>query len=917
MGPDDYHCAGLAQVAYLLIGKSLSPFTWPPPNPFPDDQHFWQTWFGDGVDHGHIAVGQLKKGDLVFRNSSGADLIPGLYDHVGIVVGVNDDLALSINHAPNDLRRDGEICNDHIDNDLDGFIDWQDSDCDHWLRIRIKQTGEIWVGRARKKTRTSAPEAEVVLAEYDFNDGPQGWTSFDVTGYGDYAGLQYGTGFVQGDECGANGSMLWSFTLGSDAYSCDYPSQTVVPGNDGFNNYIANEIRSPSIALSGASDVELSFDVYEDLDLSRLVFFTWRARCHLPGEGWMAWRNTDELHYSSHEGWITAYEDVGAFLQPGSDSLQVALGVVDMCGGWCEALGTDGYCHSHAPLFDNVSVRSSGQYGPQWRVDDDELFQDSFPENGTVTGTVRADIAADTRPRFEPYQLVVPGDSAVVTVGAVNGGVAFHDGNPSGGPAVYCFVRVTPPQPTKTGVHLSDDPVRWPVVDSVTVEGSTWYVLRMDSTRYDVDSVTVTVPERFCIDLNDALFTPRDTVSFFYKARGYYGDETYWSLGTGTTADFQQVISNPMEFTCLPANALTGATSILFVDACDYGEQPYFDTAFEQMDIMVDRFDVRAPSSIGSNGLASRVTNVFAQLLPYYQTIIWSAGPISDGTIGDGSGKPSKSDDAALLTIFLDQLETPGGVYLCGNDVARELEQLTGSAYALRNYIGYSVVSDDHVPTTGLSPLVVGAPSGMFGHPSTHPLGPDTLVAFGGCPVVGDFDVLSATGSATVQAYYKGPSGSQVAIVAQTTTNGYDTPVGVVLSGFGYDYIRDDRPTLTMDRAEHLRDILSWLGHALSWPVGTDEGTFRNSLAQNYPNPFNPTTTISYSIAKRAQVRLVIFDVRGALVRTVVDGPQVANAYSVVWDGRDDRGNPAASGVYFYRLIAGGFRVSKKLVLIR
>ena len=92
---------------------------------------------------------------------------------------------------------------------------------------------------------------------------------------------------------------------------------------------------------------------------------------------------------------------------------------------------------------------------------------------------------------------------------------------------------------------------------------------------------------------------------------------------------------------------------------------------------------------------------------------------------------------------------------------------------------------------------------------------------------------------------------------------------------------------------------------------------YTNSLSQNYPNPFNPTTTIAYSIAEAGPVELAIFNVRGQLVKTLVREEQVANIYRVTWDGRNNRGNTIASGVYFYRLRAANFMQTKKMVLIR
>ena len=88
-------------------------------------------------------------------------------------------------------------------------------------------------------------------------------------------------------------------------------------------------------------------------------------------------------------------------------------------------------------------------------------------------------------------------------------------------------------------------------------------------------------------------------------------------------------------------------------------------------------------------------------------------------------------------------------------------------------------------------------------------------------------------------------------------------------------------------------------------------------LHQNYPNPFNPETTIRYDLAKPVEVRLTVFDVLGRAVRTLVAHKQAAGAHSAVWDGRDDLGRQLASGVYVYRLEAGDFTKSAKMLLLK
>lgn len=89
------------------------------------------------------------------------------------------------------------------------------------------------------------------------------------------------------------------------------------------------------------------------------------------------------------------------------------------------------------------------------------------------------------------------------------------------------------------------------------------------------------------------------------------------------------------------------------------------------------------------------------------------------------------------------------------------------------------------------------------------------------------------------------------------------------------------------------------------------------ALFQNYPNPFNPATTISYFLPERSRVELVIYDVRGAVVRTLASRIQSAGFNSELWDGRDDDGRPVGSGVYLYRLKAGKTNLTRKMVLLK
>lgn len=93
-----------------------------------------------------------------------------------------------------------------------------------------------------------------------------------------------------------------------------------------------------------------------------------------------------------------------------------------------------------------------------------------------------------------------------------------------------------------------------------------------------------------------------------------------------------------------------------------------------------------------------------------------------------------------------------------------------------------------------------------------------------------------------------------------------------------------------------------------------------SSLAQNSPNPFNPSTTISYTVApieSLVPVRLEVFNIRGQLVRTLVNEVVEPGEYSFFWQGLDDHGKELSSGVYFYRLRAGNFVATRKMVIVK
>jgi predicted extracellular nuclease len=102
-------------------------------------------------------------------------------------------------------------------------------------------------------------------------------------------------------------------------------------------------------------------------------------------------------------------------------------------------------------------------------------------------------------------------------------------------------------------------------------------------------------------------------------------------------------------------------------------------------------------------------------------------------------------------------------------------------------------------------------------------------------------------------------------------------------------------------------------------PAGVDSDHFggRFGLAQNMPNPFNPKTTIAFTLPEAGDVSLEVYDVAGRRVATLIDRRLESGPHSVTWDGRTEAGERAASGVYFYKLVAGEQKTTRKMVLLK
>ncbi|OQY38712.1 MAG: hypothetical protein B6226_03245 [Candidatus Cloacimonetes bacterium 4572_65] len=108
-----------------------------------------------------------------------------------------------------------------------------------------------------------------------------------------------------------------------------------------------------------------------------------------------------------------------------------------------------------------------------------------------------------------------------------------------------------------------------------------------------------------------------------------------------------------------------------------------------------------------------------------------------------------------------------------------------------------------------------------------------------------------------------------------------------------------------------------------SWNVTVEtssnnpEGMIITNLSQNTPNPFNPSTQINFSMKKAADASIIVYNLKGQKVKTLVSGFQTQGSHSVIWNGNDENNNKVSSGVYFYRMVTDDFQQTKKAIMLK
>jgi len=329
----------------------------------------------------------------------------------------------------------------------------------------------------------------------------------------------------------------------------------------------------------------------------------------------------------------------------------------------------------------------------------------------------------------------------------------------------------------------------------------------------------------------------------------------------------------------------TYGVDILVVD--DNGGTNYEEWIIVELDLLNKEYGIATSDAVINAG----------EDINTFNTIIWSCANY-EPTI--------EPDEMEALKTFLDN---GGYLYLSGVDIAYELADPTSPYYTtetadfatnylhinyiLKEFISYNAEGIDGDPiSNGFSIIGFygGTGAGTLNHSQGHYPNQIDAADTASAPFLHFF--LKPDEFCGVRAMHYGPMG-----------------VGrVVFTTFGFETIAD--ATVRSLFAEKVTD---WL----TVPVGVNE--FENNaiptsygLEQNYPNPFNPSTTITYSLANDEHVSLKVYDIIGREIAELVNEDQAAGTYSLDLDA-----SSLASGMYFYKITAGNFVSTKKMVLLK
>ncbi|MDH3252538.1 MAG: T9SS type A sorting domain-containing protein, partial [Ignavibacteria bacterium] len=279
-----------------------------------------------------------------------------------------------------------------------------------------------------------------------------------------------------------------------------------------------------------------------------------------------------------------------------------------------------------------------------------------------------------------------------------------------------------------------------------------------------------------------------------------------------------------------------------------------------------------------------------------YDIVLWLLG---DESSADETFSVAEQD---RVKAFLQQ---GGKLLVSGSEIAYDLDRSAGPTQADRDFL-HGFLKTRYEGDDADVFTVTGDPGTVFS---------DVDLRYGivseGSPYEEDWpDYLIPEGGSTVVLHYGDATSPFFAGLGyKGLFPGGGSPGGVVVTGFPFETVttKAGRDTL-MKRVYQFFDQLTSVGNTASH----ETPPFRFALDQNYPNPFNPSTTIRFSVAAERRVTLTVYDVLGREVATLIDEEMKPGEYAVQWDAVN-----AASGVYWYRMLAGDVSFVRPMMVLK
>ncbi len=777
---------------------------------------------------------------------------------------------------------------------------------------------------------------------HDFEDGTLGeLVTVYPQGVGDFAKIW--TGLETSGDCNEpNRSPLVAFiddgvvvpgtggTLCID--HCYGPGGYIVNTSGGLagpDEHIHNVVESPVMPWPGPDydGSQLEFDVWRDMTLGvddPGIFFIWSVRwTNDPDPATIEngiWTDRNFVYYGGPD-WLRMVQPLGDLIPSQAQWVQVQLGIVEMgyAWGWTGSNGTP------APYFDNVRLTAFYVEGPSLTAVVNDLPHDTFPEGGQLdlvnpgNNNIRFDSGTDIS---APSDLRNdPGDSVTLSIEPLREGATLV-----GMPRLHWNLKRNP----------AFDPYRTSgLPDRGSMDG--WQVL---------DSNGVPLPVRFAFDLPDTGFLfPGDFLYYYFEATDDLGGVQYTSTLPADTTGFSN-FDDPMAYPPIyKLHALPTMTEsspgvfeqprILFWDdAGAEGNRDEWYMSFRNLGLIAgldyDIYYTNNPRLGSGQGLGGRST---AEQLAGYDDLLYTCGKVSLYTLGDGSDfNGDRSRDVQVLSGWLEQ----GGkdLFLTGDDLAGDLARGTPLHTAfLQDWIGVDLLEEDVLPMIDQQTDAVVMTE--FANPVF--LGLDQWRAIARCSAVSSqyystittsgglkrYDGVVSRSTAQRLAEFTDPAGAPGAYAYNAATLNLRPDFNARVISLPYDFegvwtVADgaNAPSVLASRTLMLGEILDYFGA----PTGFDPTPVPEAsvfAADLYPNPFNPVTNIQWNLPRAGHLSVQVYDVRGRLVRSLVDEPVAAGAGQVQWDGRGSDGRIEAAGTYFYRVRSGDHLHTGKMSLIK